>query len=234
MSVVTCPVVSIRAVLMCENSDGRAFKTEQEADSLTEDREIVLASASPRRRELLGQIGIVPEIIPSTLEEKITTDRPEDVVKELSLQKAADVAERCAKGTIVIGADTVVAAEGRILGKPKSHEEAELMIALLAGKTHQVYTGVTMIVCGQEGRGRKTFAEKTDVHVYPMTAEEIHEYAFSEEPMDKAGAYGIQGKFASYIKGIDGDYNNVVGLPVGRVYQEMKSLLTLTARRNNG
>lgn len=201
---------------------------------MTEDREIVLASASPRRRELLGQIGIVPEIIPSTLEEKITTDRPEDVVKELSLQKAADVAERCAKGTIVIGADTVVAAEGRILGKPKSHEEAERMIALLAGKTHQVYTGVTMIVCGQEGRVRKTFAEKTDVHVYPMTAEEIHEYAFSEDPMDKAGAYGIQGKFASYIKGIDGDYNNVVGLPVGRVYQEMKSLLTLTARRNNG
>ena len=89
---------------------------------MTEDREIVLASASPRRRELLGQIGIVPEIIPSTLEEKITTDRPEDVVKELSLQKAADVAERCAKGTIVIGADTVVAAEGRILGKPKSHD----------------------------------------------------------------------------------------------------------------
>lgn len=142
---------------------------------MTEDREIVLASASPRRRELLGQIGIVPEIIPSTLEEKITTDRPEDVVKELSLQKAADVAKRCAKGTIVIGADTVVAAEGRILGKPKSHEEAERMIALLAGKTHQVYTGVTMIVCGQEGRARKTFAEKTDVHVYPMTAEEIHE-----------------------------------------------------------
>ena len=153
---------------------------------MTEDREIVLASASPRRRELLGQIGIVPEIIPSTLEEKITTDRPEEVVKELSLQKAADVAERCAKGTIVVGADTVVAAEGRILGKPKTHEEAERMIALLAGKTHQVYTGVTMIVCGQEGRARKTFAEKTDVHVYPMTAEEIHEYAFSEEPMDKA------------------------------------------------
>ena len=185
---------------------------------MTEDREIVLASASPRRRELLGQIGIVPEIIPSTLEEKITTDRPEEVVKELSLQKAADVAERCAKGTIVIGA------EGRILGKPRTHEEAERMIALLAGKTHQVYTGVTMIVCGQEGRARKTFAEKTDVHVYPMTAEEIHEYAFSEEPMDKAGAYGIQGKFASYIKGIDGDYNNVVGLPVGRVYQEIKGL----------
>lgn len=192
---------------------------------MIEDRVIVLASASPRRLELLGQIGIVPEIIPSTLEEKITTDRPEEVVKELSLQKAADVAERCQKGTIVIGADTVVAAKGQILGKPASHEEAERMIALLAGKTHQVYTGVTLIVCGQKDSARKTFAEKTEVHVYPMTAAEIHEYAFSEEPMDKAGAYGIQGKFASFIKGIDGDYNNVVGLPVGRVYQELKSVV---------
>lgn len=205
---------------------------------------IVLASASPRRRELLGQIGIVPEIIPSTIEERITTDQPEEVVKELSYQKACDVAcsiasdaaelpemaaapieMAAASATAVIGADTVVAAEGRILGKPKTHEEAVQMISLLAGKTHQVYTGVTLIFLGPDGRREMTFAEKTDVHVYPMTEEEIYEYAHSGEPMDKAGAYGIQGKFASYIKGIDGDYNNVVGLPVGRVYQEMKRLL---------
>lgn len=212
---------------------------------------IVLASASPRRRELLGQIGIVPEIIPSTIEERITTDQPEEVVKELSYQKACDVAcsiasaaaelpemagapmemaaapteMAAAPATAVIGADTVVAAEGRILGKPKTHEEAVQMISLLAGKTHQVYTGVTLIFLGPDGRREMTFAEKTDVHVYPMTEEEIYEYAHSGEPMDKAGAYGIQGKFASYIKGIDGDYNNVVGLPVGRIYQEMKRLL---------
>lgn len=219
---------------------------------------IVLASASPRRRELLGQIGIVPEIIPSTIEERITTDQPEEVVKELSYQKACDVAcsiasdaaelpemaaaptemaaapmemaaapmkMAAAPATVVIGADTVVAAEGRILGKPKTHEEAVQMISLLAGKTHQVYTGVTLIFLGPDGRREMTFAEKTDVHVYPMTKEEIYEYAHSGESMDKAGAYGIQGKFASYIKGIDGDYNNVVGLPVGRVYQEMKRLL---------
>lgn len=186
---------------------------------------IVLASASPRRRELLGQIGIVPKIVPSTLEEKITADIPKEVVKELSLQKACDIAARCEADTLVIGADTVVAAGGRILGKPKSHEEAERMIALLSGSTHQVYTGVTLIYCGPEGQTVKTFAEKTDVRVYPMTAEEIHEYAYSDEPMDKAGAYGIQGKFAAYIKGIDGDYSNVVGLPIGRVYQEMKELL---------
>lgn len=212
---------------------------------------IVLASASPRRRELLGQIGIVPEIIPSTIEERITTDQPEEVVKELSYQKACDVAcsigagaaepvekaaapaEKAAapakmaaeSATAVIGADTVVAAEGRILGKPKTHAEAVQMISLLAGKTHQVYTGVTLISFGPDGRREKTFAERTDVHVYPMTEDEIYEYAYSGEPMDKAGAYGIQGKFASYIKGIDGDYNNVVGLPVGRVYQELKRLL---------
>ncbi len=189
-----------------------------------EKRKIVLASASPRRRELLAQIGIVPEIIPSTMEEKITASDPEEVVKELSFQKASDVAGRCLEGTLVIGADTVVAADGRILGKPKSHEEAAEMIAMLAGKSHQVYTGVTLILCGKDGRKTRSFVEKTVVAVYPMNEREIAGYAESDEPMDKAGAYGIQGKFAAFIKGIDGDYNNVVGLPVGRVYQEMKIL----------
>lgn len=187
-------------------------------------KKIVLASASPRRRELLAQIGIVPDIIPSRLEEVVTSDVPEEVVKELSLQKAVDIGSHCEEGTLVIGADTVVASEGHILGKPKSHEEAANMIAALEGKSHQVYTGVTLIFCGKVERRTVTFVEKTDVAVYPMSAEEIADYARSEEPMDKAGAYGIQGKFAAFIKGIDGDYNNVVGLPVGRVYQEMKRL----------
>ncbi|ADL05751.1 Maf family protein [Lacrimispora saccharolytica] len=183
---------------------------------------LVLASASPRRRELLAQIGIRPEIVPSTIEEKITTDVPEEAVAELSRQKAEDVAGCQQSGTFVIGADTVVAAGGEILGKPATHQEAFRMISMLEGRTHQVYTGVTLVYCGQNGKKVRTFVEKTDVHLYPMSQEEIKAYTDGIEPMDKAGAYGIQGKFAAFIKGIDGDYNNVVGLPVGRVYQEMK------------
>jgi septum formation protein len=185
---------------------------------------LVLASASPRRKELLAQIGITPEIVPSTIEEKITTNVPEEAVIELSRQKAEDVASRQQPGTYVIGADTVVAAGGEIMGKPVSHEDAYRMIALIEGRTHQVYTGVTLVYCGGHGNKVRTFVERTDVHLYPMSEGEIRAYADSADPMDKAGAYGIQGKFAAFIKGIDGDYNNVVGLPVGRVYQEMKQM----------
>lgn len=185
---------------------------------------LVLASASPRRRELLAQIGVVPEIMPSTIVEKLTTEVPEQAVMELSRQKAEDVARFQKPGTWVIGADTVVSAAGKILGKPASHEDAFRMVSMLEGKVHQVYTGVTLIFCGEKGNRIRTFAEKTEVSVYPMTVEEISAYAEDKEPMDKAGAYAIQGKFAAFIKGIDGDYNNVVGLPVGRVYQEMKQM----------
>lgn len=184
---------------------------------------IILASASPRRRELLHQIDLEPEIIPSAIEEKITKTEPDLVVMELSEQKAMDVAETC-RGTkaFVIGADTVVAFGGSILGKPHSEEEAFEMISSLQGNTHQVYTGVTVIDC-QTG-ARETFAERTEVQVYPMEDGEIRNYIATKEPMDKAGAYGIQGRFAAYIQGIHGDYNNVVGLPVGRVYQTLKRM----------
>lgn len=185
---------------------------------------IVLASASPRRRELLNQIGLKPKIKPSTMEERITTTIPLDAVRELSLQKATDVARSEPPGTLIIGADTVVAAEGKILMKPANHENAYDMISLLEGKTHEVYTGVTLLYVKETRTEIKTFAERTLVHVFPMTEEEIRNYSEDEEPMDKAGAYGIQGKFAAYIKGIDGDYNNVVGLPIGRIYQELKQM----------
>ena len=188
-------------------------------------KKLVLASASPRRRELLAQIGLTPLIEPSTLEEKVTSSIPEAVVSELSSQKAQDVAKHQEPGTLIIGADTVVAMDQQILLKPVSHEDAYRMISMLQGRDHQVYTGVTLIYCGQTETKEKTFVEKTDVTVYPMSEEEIKTYAFSEEPMDKAGAYGIQGKFAAFVKGIDGDYNNVVGLPVGRVFQEIKGML---------
>lgn len=184
---------------------------------------IILASASPRRRELLGQVGIVPEIIPSTMEEVITSTDPEAVVLELSAQKAGEVAARLGKGKIVIGADTVVSVGGEILGKPEDTQDAARMIGLLQGGVHQVYTGVTLILTGEKER-RVSFAERTDVRVYPMTPREILQYVTSGESGDKAGAYGIQGRFAAYIQGISGDYSNVVGLPVGRTFQELKKL----------
>lgn len=192
-------------------------------------KKIVLASASPRRRELLAQIGLVPEIIPSTVEEVVSDTEPEKVVMSLSLQKAGDVAQKLKNqgkmtDTVVIGADTVVAAGGQILGKPRDRQDAVRMIRSLQGGVHQVYTGVTLIASGKDGECVRTFYEETHVTVYPMEEEEIARYASSGEPDDKAGAYGIQGLFAAYIEKIDGDYSNVVGLPVGRVYQELKAL----------
>ena len=189
------------------------------------DNTIILASNSPRRRELLRQIGVEPEIRPSNIDEQVTSQIPEEVVMELSSQKAEDVAAGAPDGTLIVGADTVVAVDGRILGKPKCHDEAADMIRMIQGRAHQVYTGVTMIRKEETGSRGRSFAEKTDVLVYPMTEEEIKAYADLDEPMDKAGAYGIQGRFAAYIEGIRGDYNNVVGLPVGRVYQEWKNMM---------
>ncbi len=192
-------------------------------------KRLVLASSSPRRRELLEQIGLHPEIIPSTVEEKVTDTDPVKVVESLSLQKAGDVAEKCRKDepeeeTVIIGADTVVAIDGRILGKPRDREDALRMINLIQGRTHQVYTGVTLIV-DRNGKERvRTFSEETHVTVYPMDEKEIQDYVSSGEPDDKAGAYGIQGRFAAYIKKINGDYSNVVGLPAGRVCQELKAI----------
>ena len=185
----------------------------------------ILASGSPRRRELLEQIGVEFEVRISGVEERTSAVMPEDVVLELSGLKAEDVAREAPEGSWILGADTVVAVDGRIMGKPGSHKEACEMIRSLQGRTHQVFTGVTLIC--KEGRGQKgvSFVEKTDVTLYPMSEEEIREYGESEEPMDKAGAYGIQGRFARYVSRIDGDYSNVVGLPVGRVYQEWKSLV---------
>lgn len=186
---------------------------------------IILASASPRRRDILKQLCIEPVIIPSDLEERVTSTKPDQVVMELSAQKAGHVAELCRekyrRDFVVIGADTVVAAEGKILGKPGDEEEARTMIRLLSGKVHQVYTGITLI----QGDRKVTLAEKTDVAVASMTEEEIEEYVSCGESMDKAGAYGIQGRFAAFIEGINGSYTNVMGLPARRVYEELKRLL---------
>ncbi|MBS5511479.1 MAG: septum formation protein Maf [Clostridium sp.] len=191
-----------------------------------EKKSIILASGSPRRKELLLQIGIVPEIIVSHVEEKITSDVPAEVVMSLAEQKAVDVAKNMPEGKVILGSDTVVAADGKILGKPKSHEEAYEMIRSLVGRSHQVYTGVCIVKKGAAG-GKDTvvsFYDETDVQVSGMTEAEIREYADSEEPMDKAGAYAVQGFFARYIEGLRGSYANVMGLPVHLVYRKLKEL----------
>lgn len=188
---------------------------------------IILASASPRRKELLEQIGIAYEVMPSGADEDTGKEQPEEVVCELSFRKASDIHARLERqgedDYTVIGADTVVSFQGMIMGKPEDEKDACRMLGILQGNVHQVYTGVTLCLKkkGQPVRFR-TFYEKTDVSMYAMSEEEIREYVTTGEPMDKAGAYAVQGGCAAYIKGICGDYNNVVGLPVGRLYQELK------------
>ena len=212
---------------------------------------IVLASASPRRKELLSLIGLSFDVITGDAEEITGSTVPAEMVEELSLLKARDVFNKLPKeeraGRIVIGADTVVSCDGKVLGKPKDKQHAFEMLSLLQGRSHEVYTGVTLLkgkatddAGGSISGDRKkeslqinereayeciTFHETTAVQVYPMSREEIWKYIDSDEPMDKAGSYGIQGKFAAHIKGIEGDYFNVVGLPIGRVYQELKIFL---------
>lgn len=188
---------------------------------------IYLASVSPRRKELLRQVGISFQAVPSGVEEKITKEKPDEVVEELSYQKAVDVCGKLAKegkeDFVVIGADTVVSAWGKILGKPVDKADAARMLKELQGGSHQVYTGVTIAWKYQDMAPMyATFSECTDVTMYAMTDEEIKTYVDSGEPMDKAGAYAIQGLCAAHIQGICGDYNNVVGLPVGRLCQELK------------
>ena len=189
--------------------------------------EIILASASPRRRELLEKAGLSFRIVPAKGEEVITKTDPAEIVEELSYQKALEVQKRKAeeepeRELLVIGADTIVAMDGKVLGKPKDEEDAVKTLMSLQGRVHQVYTGVTLIW----GRGSDftdcSFHERTDVEFYPVSEEKIRAYVKSGEPVDKAGSYGIQGKWGVYVKGIHGDYNNVVGLPVPRLFYELE------------
>lgn len=186
-------------------------------------KEFILASASPRRKELLSQIGIKFRTCVSKKEEEILRDEPEDIVKNLSYTKAKDVYERN-RDAVVIGADTIVAYDQHIMGKPKDEVEAYEMISKLQGEIHQVYTGVT-IIWNQDGVTRvSSFVQMTNVEVYHMNEAQIREYIATSEPYDKAGGYAIQGFFARYVKQIEGDYNNVVGLPIGKLYQILNSL----------
>lgn len=179
---------------------------------------IILASGSPRRREILTQVGISFLVKPSNADETIREGlEPWAVVEDLSSRKALDIAYLEKDDCIVIGADTVVAYDGKILGKPVDEEDAFRMLSMIQGKKHHVYTGVTIV---QRKNGQTyvdKFHEDTEVVVCSMSEEEIWSYIHTGEPMDKAGAYGIQGAFAAYIEGIQGDYYNVVGLPISKI-----------------
>lgn len=171
---------------------------------------IILASASPRRKEILKQLGIDFSVITADTDENSTLSDPAALVEELSLRKAQAVAKIAGPHAAVIGADTVVAARGEILGKPENKQDARRMLRLLSGCTHQVFTGVS-VLCENK---RHTAHCVTDVTFQPMTEEEIADYIASNEPYDKAGGYAIQGRAARYITGIHGCYWNVVGFPV--------------------
>lgn len=188
-------------------------------------KKIILASASPRRRELLERAGVSFEVIPAKGEEKIISTKPEEAVLQLAKDKAGWVVQTldgCEEGTLVIGADTIVVFEGQILGKPADESDAKKTLEKLQGNTHQVYTGVSVLEKKDGVWIDHTFYESTDVTFYPVSREEIQNYVSTGEPMDKAGSYGIQGLFGIYVKGICGDYNNVVGLPAARLFYEMK------------
>lgn len=184
---------------------------------------IILASESPRRRELLKQIGMEFEVMSCGGEAPVKVTLPAQIVEEHAAQKAEAVSVNITEVAIIIGADTVVAWKDSILEKPGSVEEAKEMLRKLQGQTHEVYTGVVLIKKEADGTEKRiTFHECTKVTFYEMSETEIDDYVSTGEPMDKAGSYGIQGIGAKYVKEISGDYNNVVGLPVARLYQELK------------
>lgn len=180
---------------------------------------VILASSSPRRRELLEMLGVRGfRVIPAEVDETIPDAAPDISVQHIAQLKARKVAEGCATDDLIIAADTLVYLDGEALGKPESAQEAQNMLRRLSGTVHTVYTGVALIKNGCES----SFAERTDVFFREMSDEEIDSYIKTGEPMDKAGAYGAQGKGAMFIRRIEGDFFNVMGLPVCRLVTELR------------
>lgn len=184
--------------------------------------DIILASQSPRRRELLERMGVRDfRIVTPDIDERMDRDLPpEELVRRISAEKARAVREQMGADAIIIAADTVVALDGAVLGKPGDELEAFKMLSTLSGNRHQVYTGVTVL----RGEEEYSQSEETTVSFRELTGEEIDCYIKTGEPMDKAGAYGIQGYGALLIEGIQGDYYNVMGLPVCRLGKILKAL----------
>ena len=184
---------------------------------------LILASASPRRAEILHNAGFSFIVMSSAVDETpFPEESPADHVKRLADAKAELVAARAVGPAIVLAADTVVTLEGRIFGKPRSSDDARHMLEKLSGHTHAVLTGVTLIRLPDAER--RSFVESTQVHFTQLSVEEITRYLSTEEPRDKAGAYAIQGRAGRYIPRIEGDYFNVVGLPLARVTQALADL----------
>lgn len=180
---------------------------------------LILASSSPRRKELLQQIGFKFSIRTSETDERLEPDwTPEDAVLHLSKKKAEAVFSQH-PDAVVIGADTIVVIDDVILGKPSNRESAKRMLSQLSGTSHQVLTGVTIL----SDTNKTTFFTQTDVRMYPLTDLEIENYIDSGEPFDKAGSYGIQGLGATLVKEIKGDYYSVMGLPVAETARRLKS-----------
>ncbi|MCQ2520399.1 MAG: Maf family protein [Lachnospiraceae bacterium] len=185
----------------------------------------ILGSASPRRKELLGNMGLDFEIVVSDCDEAVTKTEPHDIVKELSLLKASDVKSKILpneEGVIIIAADTLVFLGNERLGKPKDKEDAKAMLRRLSGNSHSVITGVTIMKSQGNVWESVTFSEETKVLFAKLDENEIDTYVNTGEPMDKAGSYAIQGIGAKFVTGIDGDYSNVVGLPVPALYKELR------------
>ncbi len=178
--------------------------------------QLILASASPRRKELLSLFGVPFVIRVADIDETMDPEKAAfDEVGRVSRAKA--LAVEAEKTDVVIAADTIVVCEGRVLGKPRTEAEAEEMLSLLSGRDHQVMTGVTV----RRGTESETFTEVTDLHFRELSRGEISRYVASGEPMDKAGAYGIQGGAALFCQKMHGDYYNVMGLPVCRLWQTL-------------
>lgn len=183
----------------------------------------ILASASPRRKEIFSMLGLDFSIQAADIVETIAPGLPpEETVTSLAAQKAKAVKDAVGlSDKTVVGADTVVSFQGRIFGKPKSPEEAFSMLSALSGNTHQVFTGVCILLPGGK---EASFYEKTDVTFFSLAEADIWDYVRTEKPFDKAGAYGIQGKAAVFVEGIRGDFFNVVGFPAARFIRALREL----------
>ena len=186
---------------------------------------LILASASPRRKELLEQLGVDFKIEVADCDEIMDDEIAPDVLVQRNASEKAKAVAKLNPQNTVLGADTVVTIDGKILGKPKDREDAFNMLKKLQGRSHYVYTGIALVYHNEEKCIVKTEAVGTEVFFGPMTDKEIENYVATGEPMDKAGAYGIQGKAGLFVKGIEGDYYNVVGLPYSRLNREIKKFL---------
>lgn len=182
--------------------------------------QIILASQSPRRRELLTQMGLPFTVRVADIDEQLQRDLPPaELVARISAEKAAAVAaEVNDPDALIIAADTVVTVDGTVLGKPRDEADAKRMLSLLSGRAHRVFTGFTL----QQGTRVVSHSEETEVHFRPLSDEEISAYIATGEPMDKAGAYGIQGRGSLLVRSLSGDYFNVMGLPVCALGQALK------------